>query len=235
MPVEREAKKKERQPEKGMDMAESTSRVADDCPPNLQQQHPRDRHRVCREWTRLIVEIVTMLAVVYYAKQATIQAKASKDAADAAKVAADATSASVRPWIVPNRWENIQVKKSPVSLPLIISNAGKTPALEVEWTWEVVIRDAIESPPVFTDCPLEHRRPLGPMPSDQPWRIPIEQDLSPESIAAVADGTRRLYLHACVPYGEVLSTERRVMEICAVYNPKSSYPEGYGGACYRIR
>src|SRR5258708_9251073 len=56
-----------------------------------------------REWTRLIIEILGLIGLVYYVRQSAIQATASKDAADAAREAAKAATAAAE--TAPNHLE----------------------------------------------------------------------------------------------------------------------------------
>ena len=163
-----------------------------------------------------IVSVITLIAVVYYAKQAAIQAKATQIAADAAKLSADASVASSRAWIVLSKYDVIP----PSGIAdMYIENPGKTPAVSVRVAAESVF--VANGPSIqFHKCPptffiktpqhVEDERysvSVSNVPSvlrpGESYLIQLGADLTPEQQALVTQippsqikrPLKELYLH----------------------------------------
>lgn len=195
----------------------SRTPVGNGAPPQREGNSRQWREQV-RFWLPIFISVVT-LAVSFGSLDV------ARKSSGAAKRSAEVAAASVRAWVVPIQWQNIQVKSAPVSFPLVIKNAGKTPAEEVEWWWEISVQ---RTPPPFNKCPTEHHGRYGVLPFDQTWLIEMKESLSPDDLQVVVDvtGDRRLYLHTCINYRDVLAHRERLTELCAVYDPAQNYPNG---------
>jgi len=145
-------------------------------------------------------------------------------AAQAAEKSVDSSFASVRAWMVP---VNVhlpspeQIKQGIKSFTIDFHNAGKTPASNPTLSEAFVFwKEESGHIPTFHGCPASKSGMMyGPMNDGQtasygPSEITVTLD--DKQRAALANKQAGLFIHVCVEYGLVLTTEKGMTDYCSI-------------------
>lgn len=160
-------------------------------------------------------------AIAEAAKQ---QADNTKILAESTKSQADAATAGVKAWIAVTKWQVIGIQDSYAKFSFTLKNVGKSPAFNVQGSWEFRVVPSHVHDQKFESCPVTG--PLlqpGTVHPDQEWIESLEQLLSSEQIKMLADQSVRLWGHGCTRFTDVFNNARYT-EVAFIYPTFSGRP-----------
>ncbi len=178
-----------------------------------EEKKPHDAY----DCATLIVAILTLLGVWYYAYWAKIQAGGAIDATNAAKQSADAAAASVRAWLVLAQTDEkaegqINFTQPDPKIPyasLHFINVGKTAAIDILGYTEFKAQ-AIGNPnPQWTGCPsrVVLRNPV--LAANESSKVLLDPDTFTSNERMLIDSNKTIALvHGCITYHDVLNREQ---------------------------
>lgn len=105
-------------------------------PANGNKRCPEQGRASCREWIRLVLEVVALLALIYYAHKAGIQADAAKEAVEAAvesnRLTRESNEGTLRAWLTVKELRAPAIEPGqPTDFTVMLENSGRSPALYI--------------------------------------------------------------------------------------------------------